>query len=293
MITPNLDDTQPELVETTPLSDTQPELVKKTLLDGTWQPELLESKYIDKQPLAKLTQNEKHLLSLSEAVIHGNESLWSLILSLSSKMLDQVAPTIMKIVGFAKLKQMKEHWYSEPFLAFNEGYQVCLKVYADGFCDGKGTHVSVYLHLMKGEHDDKLQQSGHWPMRGIFIIELLNQLSDKDHHSRKMAFITHSIYDDSTKRVVNGNMATTGYGLDQFISHDTLLHQNDNGYLKNDALYFRISYKQYVQKHKKQEKPLEKQVTKVGVLDLMALIIAFLLQFLCLQLIYYLNSFLV
>ena len=36
---------------------------------------------------------------------------------------------------------------------------------------------------MKGPHDDKLEQSGHWPLRGTFTIELLNQLNDSDHYS--------------------------------------------------------------------------------------------------------------
>ena len=221
-ITPDLDDTQPELVE--------------------------KSKYIDKQPLVKLTQTGRHLLSLSESVIRGNESLWSLILFVTSEMLDQVAPAILKMVDFAKSRQMKEDWYSEPFLAFNEGYQVCLRVYADGFGDGKGTHVSVFLHVMKGAHDDNLEQSGHWPLRGTFIIELLNQLSDKDHHSRKIVFNTHTD-DDNTKRVTKGNRAIVGWGLHQFISLSTLdlLHNNDNGYFKNDTLYFRVSYTQYAQ----------------------------------------------
>ena len=263
-ITPDLDVTQPELVEKIPL-------------DNTWQPELVESKYIDKQPLAKLTQTEKHLLSLSKSVIRGNESLWSLILFVSSEMLDQVAPAIMKMDDFAKLRQMKKHWYSEPFLAFNEGYQVCLRVYADGFGDGKATHVSVFLHVMKGAHDNKLEQSGHWPLRGIFTIEILNQLSDEDHYSRKMVFNAHTD-DDSTKRVVESNTAITGWGLHQFIPHDTLLN-SDSGYLKNDTLYFRISYTQYAQKHKKQEKSSEKWVTQVNEVNLMALIVVFFFLF--------------
>ena len=230
------------------LDDTHPELAKK-------------SECKDEQPLEQFTQTEKYLLSLSESIIDGNESLWSLTLFVSSEMLDQVAPAIIRMVDFAKSRQMKEDWYSKPFLAFNEGYQMCLRVYADGFGDGKGTHVSVFLHLMKGEHDDKLEQSGHWPLRGEFIVELLNQLSDKDHHSRKMMFTAHTD-DDSTKRVVKGNKATTGWGLHQFISHDTLLQHSNSGYLKSNILYFRISYIQYVQKHKKQKKPPENLVTK-------------------------------
>ena len=210
------------------------------------QTELVENnEYKHEQPLEQLTQTEKYSNSFLKSIIHGNESsLWPLVLFVSSEMLDQVAPAIIRMVDFAKLRQMKEDWYSKPFLVFNEGYRMCIKVYADGVGDGKGTHVSVYLHLMKGEHDDKLEQSGHWPLRGTFIIELLNQLSDKDHHSHKMTFTAHTD-DDSTKRVVKGNKATTGWGLHQFISHDTLLQHSDNGYLKNNTLYFRINYIHY------------------------------------------------
>ena len=162
-------------------------------LDDT-QTELVENnEYKHEQPLEQLTQTEKFSISFLESIIHGNESsLWPLVLFVSSEMLDQVAPAIIRMGDFAKLRQMQEDWYSKPFLVFNEGYRMCIKVYAGGVGDGKGTHVSVYLHLMKGEHDDKLEQSGHWPLRGTFIIELLNQLSDKDHHSHKMTFTAHT-----------------------------------------------------------------------------------------------------
>ena len=63
-----------------------------------------------------------------------------------------------------------------------------MQVYAAGYGDGEGTHVSVFLHLMKGPHDDKLEQSGHWPLRGTFTIELLNQLNDSDHYSHIVLF---------------------------------------------------------------------------------------------------------
>ena len=175
------------------------------------------------------------LLLQSESVCGSNMTIHD------GEMLDQVAPCIIRMANFAELKRKKEGWHSKPFLAFNEGYQMCLSVNADGYGDGKGTHVSVFLHLMKGPHDDKLEQSGYWPLRGTFTIELLNQVSDKDHHSRKIVFSTYR-HDDSTERVVVGNEATKGWGHHQFISHSTLLHHSDNGYLRNDALYFRISY---------------------------------------------------
>ena len=77
--------------------------------------------------------------------------------------------------NFTNKKVNKEKWISSPFFAYEGGYQMCLRVDAAGYGDGEGTHVSVYLHLMKGPHDDKLEQSDHWPLRGTFTIELTTQ----------------------------------------------------------------------------------------------------------------------
>ena len=196
----------------------------------------------------KLTQTEsklEFLLSLSESVYisynsnHDDESLWPLILFMSNELSDQVAPAvILKMSNFAKNKEI---WHSNSFFAFQEGYEMRLGVSAAGSNDGEGTHVSVYLHLMKGPHDDKLEQSGHWPLRGAFTIELLNQLSDNNHHSHLIRF-HHYFCSECTIRVLKGFMATKGLGTSQFISHKTLLHHNNSGYRINDSLMFRISY---------------------------------------------------
>ena len=65
------------------------------------------------------------------------------------------------------------------------------RVDAAGYDRGEGTHVSVFLYLMKGSHDDELEQSGHWPLRGTFTIELLNQKIDYDHYSRMVQLHPH------------------------------------------------------------------------------------------------------
>ena len=77
---------------------------------------------------------------------------------------------------------------------------MCLKVRVGGYDDGEGTIVSVYLCLMKVPYDDKLEQSGHWPLRGTFTIELLNQLNDSDHYSRMIQF-HHHCCSECTNRV--------------------------------------------------------------------------------------------
>ena len=41
--------------------------------------------------------------------------------------------------------------------------------------------ISLFLYLMKGSYDDKLEQLGYWPLRGAFKIELLDQLNDDNY----------------------------------------------------------------------------------------------------------------
>ena len=50
----------------------------------------------------------------------------------------------------------KDSWYSLPFFSGPEGCKLCLDVNANGFGDEKGTHVSVFVQIVKGEYDDKL-----------------------------------------------------------------------------------------------------------------------------------------
>ena len=118
-----------------------------------------------------------------------------------------------------------------------------LKVYAVGKGTGIGTHVSVYLCIMDGIYDFKLEKSGHWPLRGTFTIELLNQLNDSDHYSRILQF-HHYRCSECTKRVLRNATVETndGWGYPQFISHDILLHHSNNSYHKSDSLIIRITY---------------------------------------------------
>ena len=95
---------------------------------------------------------------------------------------------VFKMTDFTKLKEKREHWFSLPFYAFPGGYKMCLNVDTGGYADGKGTHISAFLLLMKGENDENLE----WPMRGTFFIEVMNQTEDQYYEQR-------SLYFDETK----------------------------------------------------------------------------------------------
>ena len=134
-----------------------------------------------------------------------------------------------KLSSFTEKKSNNEHFYSSPFYTSQNGYRICICVDANGEGDGEGTHVSVFVHLMKGDNDESLT----WPFTGNVIIELLNQLEDKYHHRTSIPFTAHR---GLGKRVTKGKRGE-GLGRQNFIVHSDL---QDN-YLVDDALFFRVS----------------------------------------------------
>ena len=152
----------------------------------------------------------------------------------------QVAPVIVHMPGFTDKMKNGEEWFSVPFFAYERGYQMQLMYKFDD------NYVNIFLILMKGPHDDNIQQSGKWPLRGRFAIELLNQLSYDNHWLGELVFSTNS-NSECTNRVTESDRSHRFCGL-KFISTDAILHPNIDtcDYFKDGSLYFRISYKDIV-----------------------------------------------
>jgi len=51
--------------------------------------------------------------------------------------------------NFIEKIKSNEEWLGDPFFTFWKGYMMHFGVYPAGFLRGKGTHISVYLKLMK------------------------------------------------------------------------------------------------------------------------------------------------
>ena len=101
---------------------------------------------------------------------------------------------------------------------------------ANGFGNGKGTHLSVFTELLVYHYDYQL----HWPFLGTITYELLNQLEDNNHHSVELPC-------DASHDMRVGSIN----GYPKFLPHSSLsLNPATNTqYLLNDTLYFRVSVK--------------------------------------------------
>ena len=180
--------------------------------------------------LHETKQEQKHLTEMEEIPQYKYKNLLEL------KLLNSILPTIFKLPNFSEKMKNMEEWYGNSFLAFNGGYLMILEVCVTGYGDGKGTHVSVFLRLMRGPYDNELQQSGHWPLRGTFTLKLLNQFNDDDHYNREVIFSTYTC-NECTKRVIDANLNANRWGYPQFISHKVIQQRKDNKHL-----YFNVSY---------------------------------------------------
>ena len=137
-------------------------------------------------------------------------------------------PAEVTMTDFEQHKKDDDQWFSLPFYSHPKGYKMCLRVDANGHGQGKHTHISIYIHLMKGEFDDQLK----WPFRGEVIVKLLNQKQDRGHHTGMV-----SLTDDTPGgRVTEGERAKDGWGSSHFISYTDLQAK----YLMNDCLRARI-----------------------------------------------------
>ena len=145
-------------------------------------------------------------------------------------------PWVVKLEGFEEKKRNDEVWYSNPVYSHFGGYKMCLRVSPNGVGIGKGTHISVYIFLMKGDNDNNLK----FPFKGRIVVSLLNQLEDQNHHTREPWSPESNVPEDVSARVTTGERHK-GWGYPQFIHHENLNLTNKNRqYLKNNHLFFRV-----------------------------------------------------
>ena len=144
-------------------------------------------------------------------------------------------PVYRTIQHFSQHKANDKELYTDPFYTSKGGYKVTLCVYPNGNGSSKGTHVSVFMCLMKGANDNNLQ----FPMTGIFTVQVMNWNGDNQHFEQSIQF------DDNTpveyrERAVTGERAR-GLGTHQLMSHNELTSSNKQ-YLHEDKMCFKILY---------------------------------------------------
>lgn len=147
-------------------------------------------------------------------------------------------PITFTINKFDQLRQSGKWWYSRPFYSHVGGYKLGMFVFCNGVLDGKGSHLSVFLYIVRGEYDDDLD----WPFLGNVTIHLLNQRGDRQHYQKVIRF-TEDTPPGVCNRVIDKEMAKEGNGPTQFIAHGDLSYnpEKDTEFVRDDCLKIRVS----------------------------------------------------
>ena len=72
--------------------------------------------------------------------------------------------------------------HSPGFYSSYHGYKMCVRVNLNGVESGHGTHLSVFVHLMRGDYDDMLE----WPFTGKITLTIVDQSESKQHLSETL-----------------------------------------------------------------------------------------------------------
>lgn len=203
--------------------------------------ELRREKNEQNADLQKVIEKTRHSLALQEhrlSLAEQQNHALTQNLSILRQFLPNPLPITFTINKFDQLRQSNKWWYSRPFYSHIAGYKFGMFVFCNGVLDGKGTHISVFLYLVRGEYDADLD----WPFQGSVVIHLINQRADRQHFQKVIRF-TEDTPIAVSSRVMESEMAKEGNGPTQFISQADLTYnqQKDTEYVRDDCLKIRVT----------------------------------------------------
>ena len=200
------------------LSDTQDQLNDTQVQLGNLQKEFKETtRELEKKIHAVLEKKAQY----SEENCHNGSFTW-------------------RIDGFNKLLESaksKEITRIESCPFYSCGYKCKLQMNPNGLGSGKGTHLSLFIIMMRGENDGTLE----WPFQKRVIFTLIDQQeTDASKQNIVQSFHERQPEPEFLKyfarpvTVENRN----GYGFPSFVSHKTL---QERCYIVDDTIIIRVA----------------------------------------------------
>jgi hypothetical protein len=186
------------------------------------------STHSDSSPTENMSQNGEKQFQVPDSVLDLNPSE-----VIDCKNADTDGVLLWKITEVRRKRREavsgKTHsFYSRPFYTSRYGYKVCAKLYLNGDGVGKGTHLSLFIVIMKGEQDYQLP----WPFAQEVTMVLIDQSGD--HH---IADTFKPDQSSSCKRPQSERNMAIGCPL--FVSLNTL-DDTRCMYVKDDAMFIKI-----------------------------------------------------
>ncbi|XP_069791208.1 TNF receptor-associated factor 2-like isoform X2 [Narcine bancroftii] len=118
--------------------------------------------------------------------------------------------------------------FSPAFYTSKYGYKMCLRIYLNGDGVGRGSHLSLFFVVMKGNYDGLLR----WPFRQKVTLMLLDQTN----HEHLIDAFRPDVSSSSFQRPVSEMNIASGCPL--FCPLNKL--EGKNNYLRDDTIFIKI-----------------------------------------------------
>lgn len=116
--------------------------------------------------------------------------------------------------------------FNSPFFyTSRQGYKMCVRLYLNGYGQGKGTHLSMFFVVMRGEYDAGLD----WPFRQKVTFMLLDQDGVEHVVEAFTPCLRRSSFQTSSSTIAGGS--TSFFPLDEI---------GNRAYVKNDVMFLKI-----------------------------------------------------
>ncbi|CAB4008195.1 TNF receptor-associated factor 4-like [Paramuricea clavata] len=123
--------------------------------------------------------------------------------------------------------------FSPVFYTSQYGYKLKLKAYLDGRDRGRGTHLSLYIIIMKGDYDALLD----WPYNMKVTFYLLDQSERRQHRSHTLS---PNLSLPNIKVVFNRPIGKENLGIGNpcFVPHELL---DSGGFVQDDTIFIKVA----------------------------------------------------
>ena len=116
---------------------------------------------------------------------------------------------------------------SLPFYTSHRGFKCQMSVYLNGDGEYRGTHVSVFLMIMRGDFDALLS----WPFEQKVTFTLIDQEGNNDYLDSFWPRYGGTSWERPR------NTRNIGSGIPKFFLHENLF---SGGYIRDDTMFIRV-----------------------------------------------------
>ena len=185
-----------------------------------------ENKLLTRRIAQLEKDNKQHVGQLKEENHQLREKHDNLERELDTRIVTApVPPFYFTITNYEHYRKVDYEYSSPSFYSHPGGYKLECAVDINGYGDGKGTHPSLFVHILRGEYDDQLK----WPFNGIVTIEMFNRETKTWDNSR-------SIHLDDLERAID-SLYGSNRGHSKWISLADVYKK----YLRHGNLRFKVT----------------------------------------------------